>query len=316
MRAEPEQHHPDPTITAAMPASAEPTGQSARRIVRGGRAVVFTVLLAAVLAINAAGLPYYASSAAERLRHPLKPWLRPTGPVGQSLGVLAFALFLFLWLYPLLKSLRGRLRVGSLALWLDAHVAAGLLIPLLAATHAGWRFTGLIGLGYGAMFIVALSGIVGRYLYTRIPRSRSGVELGREECAAQRRQLLGELCAETGLAPGEIDRALFPAGLAPRGGLGAALRQLVADDLGRRRAVRAFLRQLPPEAQVDRARLRRVARLARRELALAQRVRALDALHRVFRWWHAAHRPLAVMALVAVLVHVGVAIAFADTWFR
>jgi hypothetical protein len=131
------------------------------------------VLLGILGALNLAGLPYYLLATAQRVRHPLHPWLKPTGLVGQSAGVGAFALFLFLWLYPLRKKFRFLAFTGSIAKWLDVHVVAGLCIPLLAAMHAAWHFTGLIGLGYAAMMIVVLSGFIGRYLYVRIPqRSR------------------------------------------------------------------------------------------------------------------------------------------------
>jgi hypothetical protein len=41
----------------------------------------------------------------------------------------------------------------------------------------------------------------------------------------------------------------------------------------------------------------------------------LDATHRLFRYWHVAHRPMAISALVAVVLHVGTAISLGVTWF-
>jgi hypothetical protein len=55
---------------------------------------------------------------------------------------------------------------------------------------------------------------------------------------------------------------------------------------------------------------------ARREMALAQQAALLEAVQRLFRWWHAAHKPFAVTALLAVLLHVGVAVILGQTWFR
>ena len=282
------------------------------------RKLAAALLLVALAAINVAGLKYYIAASDVRLRHPLRPLFKPSGPVGQSLGILALLLFLFLWFYPLRKKIPWLAVTGGIARWLDAHIVAGLLVPLAAAMHAGWRFTGLIGLGYLAMLIVALSGVIGRYLYTRIPRSRTGLELTREETSAERRALLGELSTATGLAPHEIESCLRPAAARSGAGLAATLGQMIADDLARRRAVQRLLRRLAPVAPEgrppDRRALRRVARLARREMALEQQLRMLDGIQRVFRFWHVAHRPMAIMALIAVLVHVGVAIAVGQTW--
>ena len=50
-------------------------------------------------------------------------------------------------------------------------------------------------------------------------------------------------------------------------------------------------------------------------MALAQQVALLAATHRIFRWWHVAHRPIAVTALIAVAIHVAVVVAVGATWF-
>jgi hypothetical protein len=49
-------------------------------------------------------------------------------------------------------------------------------------------------------------------------------------------------------------------------------------------------------------------------VALNQQARMLDATHAVFRYWHVFHRPVAIAALVAVLVHVAVVVSLGATW--
>jgi len=290
---------------------ATPRAQQRNRLGTG-----LVLFVAVLLGICAFGYPYYALPLAERVRHPLHPWLRPSGYIGQSAGLLALAIFLLLWLYPVRKKFRSLAFTGTIARWLDVHVHAALALPLLVAVHAAWRFGGVIGLGFWAMFVVWLSGIVGRYLYVRIPRGKAGVELSLEEIAAERKALLERVAAETGLEPAVVERTLAadPAPSARLGVMGT-LRRLVADDLGRRRAVRR-LRRLCRERgrSVSRPALARALKLARREMALTQQARMLDATHDVLRYWHVAHRPVAVAALVAVLVHVGVVVAVGATW--
>jgi hypothetical protein len=271
------------------------------------------ILLGIPLAITVWGLPYYAGSLATRVRSPLHALLRPSGTIGLALGIAAFSLFLFLWLYPLRKKFRSLAWAGPVAGWLRLHSLAGLSIPLLAAVHAGWRFDGLIGLGYLAMLLVALSGVVGRYLYTHIPRSRNGVELNREEAANERRALLTEIAAATGRDPRRIEQALSVDARAYEGlnPLHTLLR-MAADDVDRRRVLRTLRAEWRrPAADVpplDPRALARALRLARREITLTQQVRMLEASRRVFGLWHVAHRPFAITALLAVLVHVIVAI--------
>lgn len=266
-----------------------------------------------------AGAGYYFAPMAERVRSPLHPWLRPSGYVGQTAGIVALLIFLFLWLYPLRKRFRRLAFTGSMARWLDVHVALALVLPFVGAVHASWRFEGIIGLGFLSMVIVWASGIAGRYLYVHIPRSASGLELSAEEIAEERRGLLDELAGVCGLPAAQVE-ALLRSDPSPCDGLGfwqTAFRML-RDDLDRWRAARRLRRasaQHLSGQRLDRRRLRQVLTLARREMSLTQQARMLEASQRIFRFWHVVHRPFAVTALAAVLVHVGVVVAMGATWF-
>lgn len=276
------------------------------------------VILSTLAFVNAAGFPYYRLSLAERVRSPLHLWLRPSGAIGQSAGIFALVIFFFLWLYPLRKKYRSLAFTGTVARWLDIHIVAAIGLPLLVAIHASWRFDGLVGLGYFAMLVVCASGIVGRYLYVRIPRSRSGVASTREEVAIERRTLITDIAADTGLDPFVVERTLSVSGSAGSTGIARTLLHLLSDDITRWRLTRALRRKLADARggqELDRDTLDRVVHLASREISLAQQLRMLDATKRVFGYWHVAHRPFAVTALVAVLIHVAVVVAVGATWF-
>lgn len=278
------------------------------------------VLVLSILAgINLLGAPYYLLPMSERVRSPLHVWFKPSGYIGQPAGILAFTIFGFLWLYPLRKKFRWLAFTGPVGRWLDVHVLSALALPLLLAIHAGWRFDGLIGLGYAAILVVCLSGIIGRYVYVRIPRSRSGLELSLEEIAGQRRAMLQTIADAIGQDPETVERIL-QTDPTPCEGLGVVrtIGRMLTDDIRRWRAaaeLRRRWRATATGARLDRAALRQVLALAKREMKLTQQVRMLSATHRVFRYWHVAHRPVALTALVAVVVHVAVVVALGATWF-
>jgi hypothetical protein len=306
---------------APAPSPRSPRAAASARPRKGlGVVVAFFGLL---VAVNLAGIPYYLLSSVDRVRSPLHPWFRPSGIIGQSAGILAFALFLFLWLYPIRKKFRRLAFTGSLASWLTVHVIAGLSIPLVAALHAAWHFSGLIGLGYGAMLVAWMSGIVGRYIYARIPHGKTGVELTREEVEAQRQATLQQIVDATGVDAELLEHVLLagtsptvPSDLNPVKAIGV----MIADDLRRWRA----LRQLrwtwhgasKSEQGAEHVMMSRVRRLMRREITLTQQARMLDATHRLFRYWHVAHKPMAISALIAVVLHVVTAIALGVTWIK
>lgn len=303
--------------TATHPAKVLPalrTERSARP-----RQLVLGVSMSILVAINTIGTGYYASPMAIRVRHPLHEWLRPSGYIGQSAGILAFTIFVFLWLYPLRKKVKALAWTGSVGRWLDVHVTAALTLPLLLAIHAAWRFDGVIGLGYTAILLVCASGVIGRYLYSHIPRARSGVELSREEVAAQRAGLVERIAATTRLDQAAVEQTLAVVSPPERDiGVARTVFELAAGDLLRWRRTRALRQRwtslAPAGLRPSRKSLDDAVRLASREMSLAQQVRLLDATHRVFRWWHVAHRPVAISALIAVVVHVAVVIALGTTW--
>jgi hypothetical protein len=283
--------------------------------------VALVVLLALPLAATAWGIAYYLAPVSQRVRAPLHALLRPSGAVGQSFGVLGLLLFLFMWLYPLRRKFRWLAWTGTLGDWIRIHAVIGLALPVLVAVHAGWRFSGLIGLGYWSMLLVSLSGMVGRYLYGRIPRSRTGLELSIEETGSRRRALVTEIAAALDLDPVAVARTL-EATLEPppARSLGGALRRLAVDDIQRWLAVRNLRRMWsaprPGQPRVDPAITAHALKLARHEIALGQQLRMLDVTQRLFRYWHVAHRPVAITALLAVLIHVVVVVAMGQTWLR
>lgn len=274
--------------------------------------------ITALLAGSIAGSSYYLAPLSDRVRSPLHPWLRPSGYIGQSAGILAFVIFIFLWLYPLRKKYRWLGWTGVMSKWLDSHVSVALVVPFITAIHATWRFGGVIGLGFWSMIVVCASGIVGRYLYVHIPRRADGLELTAEEIATERRDLMGELAAASGLAGPQVE-AVLRSDPSPMEGAGLlkTLHLMLRDDLDRRKAARSLKRLVAnrPGAKLDRKALSNVLQLANREMALTQQARMLEAIHEVFRFWHVAHRPFAIAALAAVTLHVAVVVFMGMTWF-
>jgi hypothetical protein len=294
------------------------TVQNARRS-SAAEWIALALLLAVPIGLTVWALRYYGLPFELRVREPLHRLLRPSGLVGQSLGLAGLAMFLFMWLYPIRKNIRALARLGSLASWLRVHVVVGLALPVIVAVHAGWRFHGLVGLGYLSMVIVCLSGIIGRYLYSRIPRHRNGLDMSREEVINRRRTLVTEIAARLGLTPLEVEHALESIQRPePARGAWDATRRMLTDGFVRARAISALRKTwLAPRAgrpQLERAKLDQALALAAQDIHYGQQLQMLAFTQRIFHYWHVAHRPFAITALIAVLVHVTVAYFTGATW--
>ncbi len=57
----------------------------------------------------------------------------------------------------------------------------------------------------------------------------------------------------------------------------------------------------------------RIVGLVRSELALSRRITRLETMQRLFRYWHVAHLPFAIVMLTIMSIHVAVVLLFGNT---
>lgn len=96
---------------------------------------------------------------------------------GHTLGIIGFILML---MTEILYSLRKRTRAarwGKMSVWLEFHIFTGLVGPFMTLLHTSWKFNGLAGVTTLFTVIIVISGFVGRYIFTRIPRTVDGLEI-------------------------------------------------------------------------------------------------------------------------------------------
>lgn len=112
---------------------------------------------------------------------------------GHGIGILGFILML---LTETLYSLRKRSRSvkwGRMSSWLQMHIFMGLVGPFMVLLHTSWKFNGLAGVTTLLTVIIVISGFIGRYIFTRIPRTLDGLEIEgtlSQEALKQARRLM------------------------------------------------------------------------------------------------------------------------------
>src|SRR5579863_8383147 len=170
-------------------------------------AVMACALMGLFLYVLVRGWNYYFLPLDDRPFHPLHRMLRPAGRVGIGFGVFSTLLFAAIYVYPLRKKWAWLRAIGTTRHWLDFHIVMGMAAPLLVALHSAFKFGGLAGMAYWIMMAVVASGVVGRYLYAQIPRSRKDAELSLAELQKMNAQLTQDL-QDQRLVAAETWRAL------------------------------------------------------------------------------------------------------------
>lgn len=272
--------------------------------------------VALLLALTVYGFDYYALGAADRPLSPKHHLLKPSGPVGIRLGMLGLGLFLLIFLYALRKRVPWLARRGSPRHWLDFHVIAGSTAPLVIAFHASFKFRGIAGMAFWMMAAVALSGIVGRYIYAQIPRSLNSAELSLQELNEIQEKLAAELAQQQALDP----RDLAPLLRTPSSAealhipMYRAFGLMLYFDLLRPLHVARLRWRVLGGADLalslggllrsSHGDLERVIDAARRKASLSKRVALLGRSQQVFHLWHVVHRPFSYSFAVLALVHI------------
>lgn len=112
---------------------------------------------------------------------------------GHSLGIIGFTFMLMTeTLYSLRKRSR-RIKWGRMSSWLQFHIFTGLVGPYMVLLHTSWKFNGIAGVTTLFTVIIVVSGFIGRYIFTRIPRTLDGLEIEgtlSQEALRQARRLL------------------------------------------------------------------------------------------------------------------------------
>ena len=248
----------------------------------------------------------------------LERYITPQRGFGYWLGITGASMMLLLLLYSARKRVTWLRWMGGLPAWFEFHMVLGVIGPVLILFHSNFRLGATnSNVALFCMLLVAGSGIVGRYIYTRLHAHLDGNEDTLEQIKAVGERLRSQK-SSIELLPGLLDviddmerRMIRP----PRNALVHALHllsgpiRLALAHLLVRRKIRRVLQQAAVARPVMLAghvdRLTAVAmRYADRRFEAGRRVAEFQVYERLFSLWHVLHIPLFFMLLIAGIVHV------------
>jgi hypothetical protein len=280
-----------------------------RKVAAGG----IVVLVALQGALLAWGLPYWRLDDAGRAEHPLNDVLHSGEAVGQMLGLAALACVVVLMTWSVRKLLVGA-SVGPTRLWLWVHVLAGSLAPILVLQHCGLRFEGMPGLAAMGLLFVFASGLLGRFLYLRLP---DRAERCRRDAALPTAVVLRASAGTDSARPGAPNPAVTSAVAAVVGfpvGTCSALSLPVWEVRGWKasRSLRAALADgtIPEQIRAP------IEFELRRALTARRSLRRWEAARRLLRRWRILHLSVSHATLVLIALHAGIALTWSGTFRR
>ena len=271
--------------------------------------IVLGALLLAAFAL-ALGMEYYRLPLEQRPFSPLYEQFRPAGHIGLRYGIIGTTLIgMGVLLYSSRKRFGFLRRAGKLKYWLEFHILVCSVGPFLILLHTSFKVGGLVSIAFWSMTVVALSGIFGRYVYVRIPKTVQGQFANLGQVQQERQALLTSLAAQLGPRFDEVQRLMSGIHRHPVHGFLGAIAGAVRFDLARRGTLRRVRRLISGSGLPATAR-RSVVDVVEEQLRIEQQLALLAPFQKLFRYWHLFHLPLAIVMFVIVTVHVVVASMF------
>jgi hypothetical protein len=244
------------------------------------------VVLISLVALGYMGFSFYKLPIEERFFHPDYAVFKPSGFLGHGLGIVGSLIIVIgVFSYMVRKRMKFLSRYGLLKYWLEFHIFLCSLGPVFILYHTSFKFGGIVSVSFWSLVAVVISGIAGRFIYLQIPHSIEGRELSLREV----QDLIIELGAELRVKY-NIDVAEF---------------QIISNS-----GIKSGLRSKHLSLQENKM----VRRLIISRNKLVRQIERLDRMQHIFKYWHVAHLPFALIMLIVMIIHIIVVIALGYKW--
>jgi len=258
--------------------------------------VVITIVVTTYLIFT--GYTYYNTSLEERFYHPRHTWFKPSGIYGQGLGIVGTLMILIgVSVYIARKRYNFLSKKIRLKYLLEFHIFLCTLGPILVLFHTTFKFGGIVSVAFWSMVAVVLSGIIGRFIYIQIPRTIEGRELTLNEVKNMKTDLADAL--ENQFQLDEITK------------------QSIVDIANSKKSSSKNVKQLKKlliNQSIPREDKNYILKLFKDDISLSKKIARLHKMQQLFKYWHVAHLPFALIMLVIVIIHIAITLAFGYKW--
>ncbi len=273
-------------------------------------ALAFTIMIAAWAIWNRG---YYSLDAVLRPVNPDHSLLGPKGTFGLWAALLGSAAVVANLAYLLRRSFHiGHFLPGTLKAWMSMHVFTGIFAFLAIFMHSALSPKDTVG-GHAflAFAIVIVTGSIGRYLYSFLPRRSNGAELGLVEARARLAKLSGEWDSQArgfgtkvrAEIEGLVEKHAWHKSFFRR--IGA----LIKSQIELNRTVRA-LRIEGKKDGIPAHEVSSVLLLARKAHSLSLTSAHYEDMRAVMASWRYLHRWLALLMVLLAIIHIVTAVRF------
>jgi hypothetical protein len=242
------------------------------------------------------------------------PAINPETGFGYALGIIGGSMMVLLLFYPLRKRIKFLRNTGSVGFWFRFHMLLGLLGPVAILFHSRFTWGALnSAVALNAMLIVAGSGLIGRFLYSRVHRGFSGRKLEVRSLLAEMHDVIegmdqyGQLGARTKIHLQPYENAAVVAGSSFWNSASAVISLGASTRMSQfriRREAKAELSELGITGTQARQVKRGLLMGTGAFFAAVRRAGEYAFYDRMLRLWHILHLPLFFILIATAILHI------------
>lgn len=277
-----------------------------------GILILIAILTTSYLAYE--GYAYYLSGLEERFFHPDHQTLKPSGIWGHGFGIIGSLMMLVgVLMYIVRKRVRMFSRIGILKHWLEFHIFLCSLGPILVLYHTAFKFGGLVAISFWSMVAVVISGVIGRYIYLQIPHTIEGREMSLNEINQTKVALNEKLILVYQLDEIVLEAIMQAVKKRPDRSGSNMVRRSISKFIFERNTIKE-VKTILQGKNISGKNFKEVMGIIESEIALNRKIDRLITMQNLFKYWHVAHLPFAILMLIIMLVHVMVTVTFGAHW--
>jgi hypothetical protein len=276
--------------------------------------VIVTILVLVLLIVN--GYTYYNSPLEERFFSADHNSLKPSGALGHGIGIIGSILMLAgVSIYMARKRMKIFMRVGFLKHWLELHIFLCTVGPILVLFHTAFKFGGLVAVSFWSMVAVFLSGIIGRFIYVRIPHTIEGKEMSMQQISNMNQQLTIRLFSEYNLDKETVNKIENLSDIEKKGrsSFTELLFSIIPIFFENRQKINLISKELNKH-QINKSARKEVIKIVKEKINISNKIYYLRLMQSLFKYWHVAHLPFALIMLIIMFIHIVVTVALGYKW--
>ena len=238
-------------------------------------------------------------------------YLSAENGAGYALGIIGGSMMLLLLLYPLSKRISVLSRLVPVRYWFGIHMFFGIVGPVMVLFHSNFHLGSTnSSIALFSMLLVAVSGLIGRYIYTNIHHGLYGkrITLGelKHELESKNTELLYIYKLNANL--NKLMSAMEDRALKEYTGITRSLLDAVSLSFNARRLETRLMRMLNSTGNNDESIALPDQELARqfinRYTTTLRKIVAFRIYERLFSLWHILHMPLFIMMIITAVIHI------------